>query len=833
MSPPQLPLECILGVIHILFNDHHTDTMANLLRVNKTICAATLQFLYKDCFDLITRSSDAHQSLKGPQLVRTLLQQVHLQSRIPDILKVAFLSSDDQIDLESTAQPPPSPMFKYGRFISTIHVSFESIRSMFKSICNGSPLMDYAAENQLYEKYKDGGYIGNNVFGESKESRDILLREVLMVDISQQLTWTLCQDHPESIDSMTIPLNDIQRYIDHVHLFTSLSSAKFSIRGLLTIRRYNRYIYTNDTTHGIKETERDRFFKGMVEFVRQHASIHKNVLRNVEIPQSTQLYRTDQHSTPDVYYAIQSLLPSFQNLRSITTGRIELLARPTDTTLGLLESITVLPRSGNLQDEEISELLIKHPPFLPRYRSLKHLTTETLGPDMFQWAVLEKKKQKEAEEQEGIVDRHMSSWQHGHHTSDLVSLQSISISNKKPSLLIQELNDIAFAFSNSLEEWSVKDGSKGFEEPFEEVVVEGEDEDEDEEVMVEDDTSLIIHGQGWDLPHLRRLSLKVYGVRLHFDMDALERCRALESLTMRDNLTTYRHQDIRSWPVVCLPNLKKLDLKGSPALHFNMDSLYQLPCLEELTMKMASIRCDDGDYCQYRLPSLEGLEYQDPDTEGVDGCESSGIPGSSQAHQSIRRRPQYTWDWHLPNLRKLDLAAVFGLKFDFRWLQHLPNLQSLRVDISSPVETPCRRHITLEDLSRREPQQASNEGGSGEFISGRYISLPKLETIELNGDWIFESKVMDTLCLAVAPNLSSFSYNCRYADLSLRECIALSEKMPRLRMMKLRTLLFWENPSILGMEDIPAEQLGECVNFLVPRGVVRRVRVAENRTPRR
>ncbi|KAK3821504.1 MAG: hypothetical protein J3Q66DRAFT_333470, partial [Benniella sp.] len=194
------------------------------------------------------------------------------------------------------------------------------------------------------------------------------------------------------------------------------------------------------------------------------------------------------------------------------------------------------------------------------------------------------------------------------------------------------------------------------------------------------------------------------------------------------------------------------------------------------------------------------------------------MQGSSQAYQSIGGRPQYTWDWYLSNLRKLDLVAVFALMFDFQWLQHLPNLQSLRIDISSPVKTPCRRHITLEDLSRREPQQASDEGGSREILSGRYISLPKLESIELNGDWVFEDKVMDTLCLAMAPNLSSFSYNCRYADLSLRECIALYEKMPRLKKMKLRTLPSWEDPYRLGLErkeNLRAERLEKGVVFVI------------------
>jgi len=77
---------------------------------------------------------------------------------------------------------------------------------------------------------------------------------------------------------------------------------------------------------------------------------------------------------------------------------------------------------------------------------------------------------------------------------------------------------------------------------------------------------------------------------------------------------------------------------------------------------------------------------------------------------------------------------------------------------------------------------------------------------------------MDALCLAVAPNLCSFIYDSRYADFSLRECIALSRKMPRLKKMELRTVLCWENPYSLGlvlMESLRVEQLKECVEFVI------------------
>ena len=185
MYQPQLPPECVLGVIHILFNEHDTDTMASLLRVNKTICAATLQFLYKDCFSLMLKYFYGRHFLEGPKLVRTLLRQVHPQNRVPDILKVAFLSPDDQTDVGSTAQPPPPPVFKYGRVLSRVDVEFDFIHPMFIYICDSSRLMNYAATNRLYEKYKDVGYIANNV---NSRYKDISLLEALKVDIYHQLT---------------------------------------------------------------------------------------------------------------------------------------------------------------------------------------------------------------------------------------------------------------------------------------------------------------------------------------------------------------------------------------------------------------------------------------------------------------------------------------------------------------------------------------------------------------------------------------------------------------------------------------------------------------------
>ncbi|KAF9344017.1 hypothetical protein BGX34_006136, partial [Mortierella sp. NVP85] len=251
--------------------------MASLLCVSKSFCAATLPFLYGDCFDESMLNRGPHSN-KDPtvttvQLIRTLLRQVHPQSRVPDLLKVAYLSQDDQTNVEPAAESPqPTPVFKYGHFLRNIRIYYV-IRQ--EPVHNISPLMDYATTNRLYEKFVDEGYIAEDISG---EYRTRVLESVLEMVLHQQLTWTLCQDHPGSIDSLTIPLNDIQRYIDHVRQFTSLSDVGFSVDG---IGWYWSCTPTYDWSHPeIEQKERDRFFESMMEFVRRHTSIHKNVLQN-------------------------------------------------------------------------------------------------------------------------------------------------------------------------------------------------------------------------------------------------------------------------------------------------------------------------------------------------------------------------------------------------------------------------------------------------------------------------------------------------------------------------------------------------------------------------
>ncbi|KAK3821489.1 MAG: hypothetical protein J3Q66DRAFT_398521 [Benniella sp.] len=750
MPQASLPLECLLKILHVLANQdsYDTDTMARLLRVSKTFCAATLPFLYGDGLDICIRKRHVDHKYNSTtttaQMIRTLLRQVHPQNRIPGLLRVACLSQDGQDDLESTEEQSPSPpIFKYGRFIRRIVSQWEKHGHPFRFVPINSLVMEYATTHQLFDQYVAEEILFNNIPDDFKAEA---LQDALKMDTHRQLIWMLCQDHMDTIEELTIPVFDIERYIDHVGQFTFLSKVIFSDDndtnpwwGYRKARDGNEFAYDQE----VAPEKHNRYSRGILQFVQQHTSIHKNVLRNME---------ANSWMTPDVFFEIQALLPPLHNPQSIDYANWgNFVGRVKDTNLDHAESITLYIKYearylGWGQKQEKAYEIIRNQPFLPRCRVLKELKMDTLGPDMFQWAVQEKKQRDEARQRKRIPSQNVSTRQHRYHNNDLeplVPLRSVTIGTQEwQQPPVQELDDIAFAFSDTLEELVMQAWWDKAWNEFEHLA----------------STPQVAYGRGWNLLHLRNLVLSVNHFQLHFDMEGLRRCRALESIRLNDEIMLYDHQEVRSWSPVSLPHLKLLDLQGSTALHFNMDSLHHSPCLETLRLGIQSM--SEG---RYYIPSAEELERDDSDNQGTDSNEVSEMPGSNQGEPgSIVRRPRYTWDWHLPNLSCVSLAAVFAFQFDFQWLQYLPNLQEICLYMKSSQNNDSsithERHVTLKDISRgQQLHQQDEDGSEEEILSDRFISLPKVTLMHFIGLWNFEEKVVEIICSFVAPNLA-FAY---------------------------------------------------------------------------
>ncbi|KAK3821605.1 MAG: hypothetical protein J3Q66DRAFT_333755 [Benniella sp.] len=789
MSRQPLPLECVLIILGFLSEERDTDTMTRLLCINRTICALTLPFLYGDCFNFNMHNNRPRSKKSAfttvSQLIRTLLRQVHPQYLIPDVLKIAYLSQDNQGDPQPTAYQP-TPLFRYGRFIRKMAPS-RDLRNHLIDAHPNSPAMKYGADHHLYDRYVADGLIFHCHGDDKNRAR----ADALEMDVYRKLVWTLCQGCMDSIEELSIPMGDIERYIDHLSQFRSLFQVNFVIEKKLKKVGFPdcMHTYVSPEDYGQRYNgmgpNHDRHFGDMAHFVLRHTVVHPHTLRQASLPSSLIFPETSRSSIKIAWFKIMSFLPPLHNPRQIrSSDTCKLAARLKDTDLSHVESMTLTHQWETISAEKemaLNHLKYNKVPFLSRCRSLKHLEMETLGPDMFHWAVLEKKQLDARRQQESIVGQQSSSGQHAHH-SNLVPLQSVELFHGMSLKPGQELDDIASAFSDSLEKLTVR-GRRDGGRP----------------VSVDLGTvPVAMHGYGWTLPRLRILDFRMPHSQLQFDLDALQRFHALESLRLEDCVNIYRHRDIRPWPSINLPHLKKLYLQGSPALCFNLNSLHYSPRLECLALSMPFTRTFD-----HYMPSPEEMR-DDSVTQGsqdtaIDDHGLSGTPSVSQGYQSIGRRPRFIWDWHLPNLRELDMRAVFAYKFEFQWLQHLPNLLHICLGMMVPPDGIHKRDITLGGLSRKPRQQQDEEG---QILSDRYFSFPKLEVFSVLGHWNITTEVLEVFCLFVAPNLRRihFGHSC-VVGIQLREWITLARKMPRLEQSHLNQEFAADEIQKLGLLD--------------------------------
>ncbi|KAK3821514.1 MAG: hypothetical protein J3Q66DRAFT_333494 [Benniella sp.] len=793
MSQPSLPLDCLLIVLECLSQEYDTDTLARLLRVNKTMCNATLPYLYKNCFDVRMHGnrprSEKSATLSMVQLIRTLLQQLPQhqdQSQVPDLLKVAYLRQS--ADERARAIPPCKPLILYSRFVREI-VYPQGGSNPFRNedIRKNTHITGYVLSKGLQTKYHAEG-LPSDIYPAPKGT----FLNGLANDLRRQFTWILCQAQPERITALSVPLSDIARYIGHIDRFKSLSKVIFIIDKTVHIPRElakTPYIKEEDREKRERELSavRDQAIKDMAEFVDRHVATHPGVLQQALCPCpdthgfsdiETDLIGNIQLNIPNapsppVFHAIddnnwcefasQHSKANFQHVESIR------LSKTTGLTRG--DAILKDPYRRYGDQQQTCTVHTDHyvpDGFLKSCRALQDLEIETLGRDMFQWAVHER------ESYQGQSSQPKP--------KALVPLRSVKITYGEPTSSVQELDDIAFGFSTSLErmaahlEW--KTATPG---PLPQIVL----------------------GKNWSLPRLRELTLSLRCAPSQFcmDLDVLQRSDALEWLELRDNTRSYNHQDIRSWPLIRFPHLKTLKLLGWPALCFNMDSLHHSPDLEFLHLGMEEQQgqlffIPPPNVLQRQTPGESTLTSQDTlgGTRSTHGATGPTLTSLSTAMQAL-----WTWDWHLPSLRDLKLDAVFAFIFDFQWLQKLPNLHSFALNIESSVKGTHGRTLTMKELqTRKQPQDEVEKNSDSEW----YIRLPKLQSITLKGEWHLDVQILEVLCLVVAPKLENVHLGVSCTGFTLQEWASLFRRVPHLQNSRWERLCLPREIHQLGLKSI-------------------------------
>ncbi|KAG0044088.1 hypothetical protein BGZ83_010670 [Gryganskiella cystojenkinii] len=541
----------------------------------------------------------------------------------------------------------------------------------------------------------------------------------LATTLRRDLTWTFCQPILEQIQRLSIPLSDIDRYIDSVQRFRSLRSVYF------VPDEYQNRALEYDSQR------RARLEQTLLVFVKRHTILFPGLLRFASCSSCATWFCLFT-CTRDTQLELKRLLPPIQKLRTIDEANQDhVQTKIKETDLSAVRSITLLGQYRYRQDNPIRDIIQADPSFLSRCRSLKYVKVKGLDLGLFQWAVEEKKSwdRYHASTAASSIPVPLSADAAVPSPLPLVPLERLHLLRSHTSG--PKLNQFAYAFSESL---TTVDFTIDFENDTDGYDATEVDEGEDgvDGTNGPPAPELDHHhwrlGQGWRLPKLQILSIRAGSVR-HIEIDRLLLSNgglscwdSLEKLALFDDTPLYQCSVIRSCrpAAKAMPRLKEINLKGWPALTFHPDTLHQTPNLEELNI--------GTHHDMWTPPREESLESFQPlnqdeydrdsehiytDQEHEQGQESEMATTSVSTPVQLfdgglrYRRAPWTWDWYLPLLKNLHLTSEFAILFEFRMLERCPSLQvlwlqtildknALRMD--EPPMIIAQRVLTLRDF---------------------------------------------------------------------------------------------------------------------------------------
>jgi hypothetical protein len=258
---------------------------------------------------------------------------------------------------------------------------------------------------------------------------------------------------------------------------------------------------------------RDSVMNSIIQFVKDHTTIFPGCLKTVAIVGSKLWPIGNPGDVNDVLTQIYRILPALSPPRVINKENwTRLMAHPLTTDLNHVQDFT----ATKVQWREYS---FDYPQILQRCRSLKKLRISALGKGSFEWAVQEKR-MLGLDSSRGLAPL------------EYVLIESYTMSTN-------EIDDIAFAFSNTLQSIIVN-----------------------EEIQPGPHPTIRI-GKGWvDLPLLTNLRLNIYRNRLSVDEMILSHCPNLIHIELSDHPNEYSCQDIVPTLPADLRRLVELKLQG-------------------------------------------------------------------------------------------------------------------------------------------------------------------------------------------------------------------------------------------------------------------------------
>ncbi|KAF9319544.1 hypothetical protein BG003_008797 [Podila horticola] len=448
----------------------------------------------------------------------------------------------------------------------------------------------------------------------------------------------------EQLRSIVIPLTDIDRYLNSVAQLSSLESVTFQLDGIAEVSEYD-IEYQRECDQEILDkrmAQRLKNLESAIKFIQTHAVLFRGTLRQVFVPTDSfrPLY---PQSCPESYLSrMLESLPSLINPTTLTdVNWKQFVAKSEQTDVTHVTSIEVHDDTGPWYQQ----LKSKHS-FLHQCRSLKEYKMVSLGPNSFK---SNDRKDHQGPEKDAKLQ--------------LPFLEHVSIlAYNEP--FGSELDDIGKSCGETIQYFNIRGhlGPQG-------------------------DTSIppVRIGDHWKMRVLSKLFVQMGSERLIVDPDFLRHCPSLEFLSLTDNHRTYVLNEIEVGDPAVLPNLIRLRLYGTASLSFHPGTLHSTKKLETLVLG-----APDG-FDRVYHPSIHVMDHTAPQPLHTDYEDSTGAMFRFP-------RPEWTFDWFLPNLVNLELSVGFALHFRFQMLACLPNVEELVLSIFAQ-QSRVERVLTKEDFT--------------------------------------------------------------------------------------------------------------------------------------
>lgn len=693
----RLPLECLQHIIEIIACEKGQYnsallTLSALLRVNRYIATVTLPFLYRNPHAGIGAAYTRENKMR--QCTRALLACVPFASLPPTL---AHCLARDPLYTQA-----PRSTYDYLSHVRHLNpLAFQCEPLIFR------PDKNVTTEELAYLQGEDYAQLRQSVcvlraFIASYSSEGKFLRHLHNVIVYREVIWSLASPILDQLESLTIPLSEIDRYLQVVNRLGRLECVALTIDEV--------YESGNMEMDDLTGPCKDKAMRTLVQFVEHHVRLFPGRLRTVNIYDSLMWPRSHGTNFKDVESQIYRRLPPMPPPRALNRHNwTRLMYHPLTTNLRHVK--VIVADYGQWQ-----EPVFEYSQLLRRCRNLKTLEMTPLSKGSFKWAVQEKAMLAES--------------------GSLVPLQRVHIRDYQS--FTDEINDIAFAFSNTLQYIRVDD------------------------ILQDGGTPTIRIGQGWvDMPKLTHLTLDIGRNRLIIDPMLLAHCPNLSFLDLMDYTTRYWCPDIVPTLPAHLGELWELKLQGWPALTFHPASLHSMS-------KLGRLRICSSNYYMHDcfIPPVEELEQSFSEQEDFSWSAAGtriGTGAATEASQGgavqlgVGRRPLWTWDWVLPQLSVAEFMGEFAYRFEFRMLRGCPSLQILMLKISTAQDTHTRV-LTQDDFFVTDPittniNSSSRQQQQQPTPRSKPIIAPSLKTLRITGPWVLDDTLVPLLFHGMCPKL--------------------------------------------------------------------------------